>query len=59
MNKDDAEGIPHDGQHPEPLMQGEIEPEEIIEVEADFEETKLSGDEADFQSPEDQEEQRE
>ena len=51
MNKDDAEeGILHEGQHPEPLVQDLANPEEIHEVDPDFEETKLSGDEGAYQS---------
>ena len=51
MNKDDVEeGNPHEGQHPEPFVQGLADPDEIHEVDPDFEETKLSGDEGAYQS---------
>ena len=51
MNKDDVEeGILHEGQHPEPLLQDHTNPEQIHEVDPAFEETKLSGDEGAYRS---------
>ena len=56
MNKDDVEeGIRNEGQHPEPLLQDETDPEQIHEVDPDFEETKLSGDEGAYRSQDDEE----
>ena len=57
MNKDEVEGIPNEDQHPGLPRQDDADPEEIKEVEADFEETKLSAEEDAYKSPDDQEEE--
>jgi len=56
MNKDDeaASRMENEGQYPEPIRQDKADPEEIKEVPADFEETKLSGDELAYQSQDDE-----